>query len=63
MKIKVGDVFVCIKKVHRKNEKCFYFKGKMYQSEINNCITDEEKNKSHTWTKKKLKKKYWLKLK
>ena len=63
MEIKKGDWFVCVKKVHRKNEKCFYLKGQLYKSEIDYCITDEENNKGHKWTKKKLHKKYWLKLK
>ena len=63
MKIKKGNTFVCIKKVHIKNERCFYLKGRLYYSEIDDCITDEQNTKDHKWSIKKLHKKYWLKIK
>jgi hypothetical protein len=61
MKIKIGDKFVCIKKVHRKNEKCFYLKGHIYESVFNYSITDMNGDENHKWSDKAYK--YFVKLK
>ena len=50
-KIKKGSKWLCIKTVlmNDTNETA-YTKGKIYESEIDDCITDEEGLISHQWT-------------
>jgi hypothetical protein len=64
MKIKKGDSFVCIKKViMNKSKDVTYKKGFSYTSQIDGCITNENANKSHGWSKWTEAKKYFVKLK
>lgn len=49
-KLKVGDRFVCIKKVVMNgSKKIVYRKGYIYTSEIKNCITNDFKELDHSW--------------
>lgn len=49
-KIKVGDTFICIKTVKMNLDKSIvYRKGIVYNSEIDRCITNDNKDKSHRW--------------
>ena len=46
----VGRKFLCISDVIFGNDiVVFYKKGKIYKSEIQGCITNEEGNKEHLW--------------
>lgn len=50
MKIKEGDKLLCIKDVvMEKSGKTMYYAGKVYKSEEDNCITNEEGMISHAW--------------
>lgn len=49
MKIKKGQKFRCIKKVVMENGEIAYIKGKIYKSEHDTCITDEEPEIGHQW--------------
>jgi hypothetical protein len=64
-KIKKGQEFVCIKTVIMKgSEVKAYTKGYVYKSEIDNCITSNQKQSDHSWSKyDKGTKKYFLKIK
>jgi len=63
IKIKVGDRFVCIKKVVMiKHKTIEYKKGFIYISKKNECIENESKETNHNWTDCNLKK-YFLKIK
>lgn len=49
--IKKGDVFRCIKDVVMNTDVyTAYYKGRIYMSENDCCITNERKNKHHEWT-------------
>ena len=62
MKIKKGDIFLCIKKVKMLDTKeITYKKGCIYRSEIDCCITNEKLNTRHYWTKEA--KKHFVKIK
>ena len=62
MKIKKGDMFLCIKKVKMLDTKDIrYKKGYIYRSEIDCCITNEKLNTRHYWDKEA--KKYFVKIK
>ena len=62
MKIKKGDMFLCIKKVKMSGTKeITYKKGYIYRSEIDCCITNEKLNTSHCWDKEA--KKHFVKIK
>jgi hypothetical protein len=65
MKIKIGDKFVCIKKVvmNKDLKDIAYRKGLIYHCEIGRCITDDELNKGHGWSRDVEVKKYFVKLK
>jgi len=61
MKIKKGDMFLCIKKVKMLDTKDItYKKGYIYRSEIDCCITNEKLDTNHYWDKPK---KYFVKIK
>lgn len=47
-KIVKGDLFRCIKTI-RWNKKLLYSKGKIYRSDEDGCITDEEGATLHIW--------------
>lgn len=50
MKIKKGDKLLCIKDVvMTKSGKTMYYAGKVYESEEDDCITNEEGMISHVW--------------
>ena len=50
MKIKKGDKLLCIKDVvMTKSGKTMYYAGKVYESEEDDCITNEEGMISHAW--------------
>ena len=50
MKIKKGDKLLCIKDVvMTKSGKTMYYAGRVYESEEDNCITNEEGMISHAW--------------
>ena len=49
MKIKKGDIFVCIKEVRKNYQKSFYIKGNLYSSIFDGCITDELGSENHYW--------------
>ena len=64
MKIKKGDMFLCIKKVKMSGTKDItYKKGYIYRSEIDCCITNEKLNASHYWTLCSKPKKHFVKIK
>ena len=44
--IKKGDKFRCIKTLIYANSDLWYQKGKIYQSDMNGCITDEDGDRS-----------------
>lgn len=48
--IKKGDTFMCIQDVIMEDGSLVYKKGNTYISEIDGCITDEEKDANHRWT-------------
>ena len=50
MEIKKGDKFRCIKTLIYANSDLWYQKGRVYQSDMDGCITDEERNINHKWT-------------
>ena len=45
LKINKGEKYECIKD----GPNGFYFKGNIYPSEINGCITDAKGNETHQW--------------
>lgn len=47
--IRKGDVFECIEDIVMDDGEVSYIKGKVYASEVNGCITDEQKNEFHDW--------------
>ena len=50
-KIQKGSRWLCIKTVVMDDtDETAYIEGKMYKSEMNDCITDEEGLISHQWT-------------
>ena len=50
-KIIKGDKFECVKSVAMdQNGYVAYIKGKIYTSESDGCITDEQCNKQHYWS-------------
>ena len=53
--IKKGDKFECIKPVIMDGnpEDVAYTEGELYTSDFDNCITDNQGNKSHYWSDKK----------
>ena len=64
MKIKKGDLFLCVKKVKMLDTKeITYKKGYIYRSEIDCCITNEKLNASHYWTLCSKPKKHFVKIK
>jgi hypothetical protein len=46
-RIKQGDKFLCIKDLIMDDEKIAYTKGKVYLSEMRDCITDNEDDTLH----------------
>lgn len=48
--IKKGDKFRCIKTLIYANSDLWYQKGKIYTSEMDGCITDEDGDIDHEWT-------------
>ena len=48
--IKKGDKFRCIKTLIYDNSDLWYQKGKIYTSEMDGCITDEDGDIDHEWT-------------
>lgn len=44
-----GDMFECIEDVVMDDGEVSYIKGKVYASEANGCITDEQHCKNHHW--------------
>jgi len=64
--IKKGDLFVCIKtvKMNELNKPIRYRKGFVYKSEEKECITNDNHETDHSWTKYgKDTKKYFLRIK
>lgn len=49
MKPKFGERYLCIKDVVMSDGSIDYVKGRLYVSEMDECITDEEKCDSHRW--------------
>lgn len=47
--IREGDMFECIEDVVMDDGEVSYIKGKVYASEANGCITDEQHCKNHHW--------------
>ena len=47
--IKKGDKFRCIKTLIYANS-VWYQKGRVYQSDMDGCITDEDGDIDHEWT-------------
>lgn len=47
--IKKGDKFKCIKTLIYGNSDLWYQKGKIYWSDMDGCITDEEGDIDHEW--------------
>jgi hypothetical protein len=47
--IKVGDKFRCIKDLRYREQYLWYKKGRIYQSDEDGCITDEEGDTGHVW--------------
>jgi hypothetical protein len=64
-KIKQGQKFVCIKTVIMNGDKTeAYTKGYIYNSEDDFCITNNQNETNHSWTKyNKETKEYFLKIK
>lgn len=50
-KVKRGDKFLCIKDVIMNEGVLAYIKGNVYVSERDECITDEQEDVCHGWTK------------
>lgn len=51
--IEVGDYFLCIRDVHMINtseQERVYTAGKIYKSEVRECITNDTGYKNHYWT-------------
>jgi hypothetical protein len=46
-KIIKGDKFLCLENYIMDNGTIAYTKGIVYESEIDNCITDNQKDKTH----------------
>ena len=63
MKIKKGDSFMCIKRVVMDNNDVTYKKGFIYNSDVNNCITNINHNVDHRWSLSGEVKKHFVKLK
>jgi len=62
--IKVGDTFVCIKTVKMIGSKqVVYRKGYLYKSEKDKCITNDLKEKNHSWSEEYKMSKFFLKIK
>jgi len=47
--IRKGDMFECTEDVVMDDGEVSYVKGKVYASEVNGCITDEQHYKNHHW--------------
>lgn len=47
--IRKGDVFECTQNVVMDDGEVSYIKGKVYASEVNGCITDEQHTENHYW--------------
>ena len=47
--IRKGDMFECIEDVVMDDGEVSYIKGKVYASEANGCITDEQHTENHYW--------------
>lgn len=62
MKIKIGNEFVCIKKVIMDDKSVKYIKGKIYCCENTNDSIINESNQEHYWTQSNLKK-HFVKIK
>ena len=48
--IKKGDKFRCIKTLIYAHSDLWYQKGKIYTSDMDGCITDEDGDIDHEWT-------------
>ena len=46
-KIIKGDKFLCLENYTMYDDTIAYTKGKVYECEIDNCITDDQKDKTH----------------
>lgn len=47
--IRKGDMFECIEDVIMDDGEISYVKGKVYASEVDSCITDDQHYKNHNW--------------
>ena len=55
--IKKGDKFLCIETVRLNGDGAIlYLQGNIYTCERNNCITDEQGNRQHSWSGEPFKK-------
>lgn len=54
--IKKGDKFRCIKTLIYAHSDLWYQKGKIYTSDMDGCITDEDGDIDHEWTKEEIEK-------
>ena len=54
LKIKEGMLFRCIKRVEMNGDpdEVAYWEGRVYRSEFDDCITDDEGDTGHTWCSK-----------
>ena len=55
--IKKGDKFRCIKTLIHANSDLWYQKGRIYRSDMDGCITDEDGDMDHEWTSRRAEKK------
>ena len=46
-KIKKGDRFICLEDYQMDDDRIAYTKGKIYQSDSDGCITDDENDTLH----------------
>ena len=51
--IKKGDKFRCIKTLIYANSYLWYQKGKIYTSDLDGCITDEDGDIVHEWSSRR----------
>jgi hypothetical protein len=51
--IKKGDKFRCIKTLIYANSDLWYQKGRVYQSDMDGCITDEDGDIDHEWASRR----------
>lgn len=49
MRVKEGKQYLCTKSVYMDDGELDYIKGKVYLSENEDCITDEQGDDFHVW--------------